>query len=233
MAGLTLITALEIYTNPFDLDIVIMENVMVISRGPGHNFKILLSAEWKFNDKIEVVEDIKSILKTIIDKNKAELSIPNSFVASICNPKNEPLDEATVLTESMLDEIISSLNGTGTAQTYKPPFSCCGTQLTWKVVSPPWHNYKIEESSCGVCKKTYQRKDKNGIFYTRREDGLFLCSKCKEEIDALIIKHSVHDGPFPLSGSGKVVDEVVPYCGKCEAVPDKTIGTFINKTNVE
>lgn len=232
MGGLTLITALEIYTNPFDLDIIITEDALMMSRGPGHNFKILLSGEWKFSDKIIIAEDIKNILKTIIDKNNTEISKPGSFVASICNPNNEPLNKAIVLTDNMLSEIILSLSKRGMVQTYQPPFSCCGAPLAWNVVSPPWYNYKIEESSCGACKKVYQRKDKDGICYIKEGDG-FLCSACRGEVNALIIKHSVHDGPFPLSGSGKVVDEAVPYCEECEAIPDKIIGTPVNKTNVK
>lgn len=33
------------------------------------------------------------------------------------------------------------------------------------------------------------------------------------------VHHSVHDGPFPLSGHGEVRVEIVPYCPTCQPTP--------------
>lgn len=33
------------------------------------------------------------------------------------------------------------------------------------------------------------------------------------------VHHPIHDGPFPLSGSGQVHIETVPYCPTCEEAP--------------
>lgn len=43
--------------------------------------------------------------------------------------------------------------------------------------------------------------------------------RCGAVVQGQRVYHSVHDGPFPLSGSGQVVTEEVPYCPQCEAVP--------------
>ena len=43
--------------------------------------------------------------------------------------------------------------------------------------------------------------------------------QCGEEIEGVDVHHPIHDGPFPLSGSGKVHIETTPYCPKCEEKP--------------
>jgi hypothetical protein len=39
---------------------------------------------------------------------------------------------------------------------------------------------------------------------------------CGHDIEVLYVSHSIHDGPFPLSGSGKTAREKAPYCPQCE-----------------
>ena len=43
---------------------------------------------------------------------------------------------------------------------------------------------------------------------------------CGTEILAAQVAHAVWDGPFPLSGSGRVHYETVPYCPHCEEEPN-------------
>ena len=50
-------------------------------------------------------------------------------------------------------------------------------------------------------------------------DGTWVCKKCGSDIQATQVAHAIHDGPFPLSGSGKCEYEDVPYCPKCETKP--------------
>lgn len=54
---------------------------------------------------------------------------------------------------------------------------------------------------------------------TKQPDGTYVCKKCGERILVAIVAHPIHDGPFPLSGSGKCKYEDVPYCPKCETKP--------------
>lgn len=50
MSGISMMTALEIVTNPKDLQILLTQDkvngkyAIVIYRGPGHNFKLLISS---------------------------------------------------------------------------------------------------------------------------------------------------------------------------------------------
>ncbi len=48
------------------------------------------------------------------------------------------------------------------------------------------------------------------------------CAQCESKILATSIAHPIWDGPFPCSGSGQVHNEQVPYCPKCESVPNHT-----------
>lgn len=45
--------------------------------------------------------------------------------------------------------------------------------------------------------------------------------KCGTALLAAPVKHSIHDGPGSLSGSGDVVTETVPYCPNCESKPSE------------
>lgn len=43
--------------------------------------------------------------------------------------------------------------------------------------------------------------------------------KCGTVLMAMRVRHSIHDGPGSLSGSGDVATATVPYCPKCESKP--------------
>lgn len=45
------------------------------------------------------------------------------------------------------------------------------------------------------------------------------CAQCGGEVLAAKVAHPVHDGLFPLSGSGECRYETVPYCPRCEVKP--------------
>ena len=46
------------------------------------------------------------------------------------------------------------------------------------------------------------------------------CNDCGSDIMSATVAHPIHDGPFPLSGSGQCHYEDVPYCPKCEEKPN-------------
>lgn len=54
----------------------------------------------------------------------------------------------------------------------------------------------------------------------QQERGTFTHDACGSVLRAARVLHPIHDGPFPMSGSGNVHVEEVPYCPKCETPPD-------------
>ena len=42
---------------------------------------------------------------------------------------------------------------------------------------------------------------------------------CGSMVQGETCYYPIHDGPFPLSGSGRAHSETVPYCPKCEEKP--------------
>ncbi len=65
-----------------------------------------------------------------------------------------------------------------------------------------------------------QVKNRDTSKYVWQLDGTYKCRDCDENILTTRIAYSVWDGPFPMSGSGRCVYEVVRYCPKCEQEPD-------------
>lgn len=48
----------------------------------------------------------------------------------------------------------------------------------------------------------------------------FVCRDCGSDIMGARVAHPIHDGPFPLSGSGRCEYETVPYCPECDDKPN-------------
>ena len=111
MAKFSLLTAMEIFTNPHDLLIVIgqpKENgnyVFEICRGPGHDYKILLNTTPVFTKKEEVVKKIGEILTVIQEACKEELEDKKS----VFHPIFGPIDLAKVLNAEIIEHIIKEL----------------------------------------------------------------------------------------------------------------------------
>jgi hypothetical protein len=75
----------------------------------------------------------------------------------------------------------------------------------------------IERAQCGECETTFDRKSGGKVLYVREKGkNDYYCGSCKSDILVSTVAHPIHDGPFPLSGSGKCQYEYVPYCPKCE-----------------
>lgn len=96
-------------------------------------------------------------------------------------------------------------------------------QARWSDVGSPENDYKLEQANL---------PSQPGIFYTRKKhnpgqiyvakviggDG-WKCVKCATVILGAQVAHPIHDGPFPLSGSGECSYENAPYCPTCEEKP--------------
>ena len=92
--------------------------------------------------------------------------------------------------------------------------------LVWRSAKRPPEYCQME-----VAEKdglTYVRKDRKEIVYVGKKNKEFTCSTCGTTILTAIVTHPVHDGPFPLSGSGRCRNEEVPYCPKCEEKPSSS-----------
>jgi len=123
--GLSVITALEIFTNPNDLEIVIgRENgdgkyLVVITRGPGHNFKLMLDSAPFAVTLEDAVESVKGILEATVEFGMKELTNKNSFVAHVSNPGCEPIDQTKVMNPGLINQILDELRQHRVASTYK------------------------------------------------------------------------------------------------------------------
>jgi len=125
MSGITRLSALEIFSNPKDLEIIIAHGKetkkygFLISRGPGHNFKIILEAK-PFSEKPEeVVDTIKQLLEGIQKITKEDLKNKDNLITQILNPDGEELDESNILNQELIDRIIKELQNKKIASTYK------------------------------------------------------------------------------------------------------------------
>lgn len=104
---------------------------------------------------------------------------------------------------------------------------CCKVELVFKEIGGI--QVKILEAVCIICSTCYRMKRSNNNAYQYRESQEdYVCTECGSEIMVGKAAPSIHDGPFPLSGSGKVENEEVPYCPKCEKKPNFH-GSFITR----
>lgn len=55
---------------------------------------------------------------------------------------------------------------------------------------------------------------------SKGKEGIGFTHKCGAQIQGAQVAHPIHDGPFPLSGSGRCHYETVPFCHKCETEPN-------------
>ncbi len=92
---------------------------------------------------------------------------------------------------------------------------CCKNELDFKEVGGI--QYKISVAQCPSCKSEFHKKAGSNVAYKKGDS--FTCTECGGEIMVGVVAHSVRDGHFPLSGSGQVKNEHVPYCVKCEEKP--------------
>ena len=99
--------------------------------------------------------------------------------------------------------------------------------LEFKATNSPSWAQKIEIAILDGVR--YERKNGSEAVYMQKSDG-YSCLDCNVGIMAVERIHSIHDGLFPLSGSGKVEREQIPYCPKCEEKPS-THGKFITPRN--
>lgn len=103
-------------------------------------------------------------------------------------------------------------------------------ELITKLSTEKFEGKKIEWASTylgGTIEVKYAHDKENNyiikdkVIYVKRIDntGDMTCFGCGSDILSATVTRSIWDGPFKMSGSGKVQKEEVPYCPKCEEKP--------------
>lgn len=77
-----------------------------------------------------------------------------------------------------------------------------------------------------------QQEETYPILQESTQKGDEWVHKCGTTLLCQVVIHSIHDGPFPLSGSGQVYREEVPYCPACQDQPS-SIGRPLRQDPVE
>lgn len=125
---ITRLTALEIFSQARDLQIAVSgelpkhggKRAFGITRGPGHNFKPLLSSQPVFDGLEPAVDAIRSALEDILEAATAVLADSSSLAAGIMNPDNRPEEEMEgVLTPGLIERICEELRKTQVASTFQ------------------------------------------------------------------------------------------------------------------
>ena len=125
MSGIRRLTALEIFTNPSDLEIIIGQEkssgkyAIAIMRGPGHNFKMMLDSEPTIEKFEDALEAVKTILEGIQQFMTKEFEDPNSLVSQFLNPDNQAIDQSRALNPDLINRIMDELCRHKVASTYK------------------------------------------------------------------------------------------------------------------
>jgi hypothetical protein len=122
--GISTSSALEIFTNPADLQITIGQEkegakfAIGIFRGPGHNFKPILTSA-PFAETLEgAVKAVGNTLEEIRAAMVQQFADPKSFASQFVNPTDCPIDQSKVLNEDLIRRILDELRKNKVASTF-------------------------------------------------------------------------------------------------------------------
>lgn len=103
---------------------------------------------------------------------------------------------------------------------------CCDKPLAWQEL-PGNIDHNMFGVCCSDCGTIYEHRNTGLTVYQKPiRNSSYSCLHCGSGLNMVEVLHSVHDGLFNLSGSGKVQKECIPYCPNCEAQP-KEQGSII------
>lgn len=121
--GLVMITVLEIFTNPWDLIFFIGPRDgkwgFTITRGPGHNGKILVITKGFAETKEVAVEALKELLESISTDCTRQYKDPESFISQFLNPDKLEIDESVALNMGLVAQIVDELTRCNEVRTYE------------------------------------------------------------------------------------------------------------------
>lgn len=122
--SISLTTALEIYSNPSDLFLSFskptLENKfgVVITRGPGHDFKPLISSNFYLTSDDQGILDMQRLLEACRNGSITALTTKTNPIGQILNPDNLPADKLCGMSEEQIQRILSELREHRQASTY-------------------------------------------------------------------------------------------------------------------
>jgi hypothetical protein len=126
MNGIARMSACEIYANPYDISIFIGEGRdmpgkygFMISRGPGHNYKPILSAAPVFRGEEEAIVYIKAILESIVKSATELLEKPGDFMSQIWADMMKDAKPEELLNQEVIERIITQLKATKNVDTHE------------------------------------------------------------------------------------------------------------------
>lgn len=113
--GITRITALEIFTNPGDLEFTIGQDkdsskfAIGIFRGPGHRYKPMITSVPFAETQEDAVKAVEEILQMIHDCITKEFENPGSIASQYLNPDGREIDQSKVLSQDLISRILGEL----------------------------------------------------------------------------------------------------------------------------
>jgi len=123
--GIIMLTALEIFTNPWDLEITIGQKkdgakfAIGIFRGPGHNFKPILTSQPFAETREDAIRAVEKALQTIHEAVTKEFKNSRSLVYQYLNPDGNVIDQSKVLNPDLITRILEELRVHEKASTCK------------------------------------------------------------------------------------------------------------------
>jgi len=118
-----MLTALEIFTNPWDLLVLVGKDGgkwgFTISRGPGHNYKLLVDSNGFAETEAAAIEELKGKLEAVsADCTKAFEDQANALSKYIL-PEQQTLDQSKVLNSELIAQVVGKLQSSGLVKTYE------------------------------------------------------------------------------------------------------------------
>ena len=110
-----MLCALEIFSNPYDLCIAFGRKnegdkyAFAICRGPGHNYKPMLSTQPFFEKAEDVIDYIKQLLELAHKTASDAAKDPASLFSQFFNPDGDPIDESKILTPDLIKRVLDEL----------------------------------------------------------------------------------------------------------------------------
>jgi hypothetical protein len=125
MSGISGSNTLEIFSNPYDLEIWVAEPegrgrsfAFSITRGPQHLHKVIITTKPFAKTRQEVIDLVVDILESICRVMKDEFKDPYSIPSQFLNPENHQIDETKVLGPAIIARIKADLEEGHAASTY-------------------------------------------------------------------------------------------------------------------
>jgi hypothetical protein len=123
--GIDMITALEIFTNPGDLEITVGQEkegtkfAIGIFRGPGHNYKPMLTSQPFAETQEDAIKAVEGTLHTVYEAIIKEFENRDSLASQYLNPDGRKIDQLNILSKELIVRILDELRQHGKASTCK------------------------------------------------------------------------------------------------------------------